>query len=154
MCMQEFMVATHSVVPCGHMFCGECLSQWLQKNPSCPKCRAAATGWVKAIAVDNVLESVTEKFMTSEELEERQRRKKSWTANSAQINNKMAHLSRGPPYGPGPHMHRMGVRVDTQAAAEALQAAMTGMPGFAGRLSTKFDLQSSFPLLHEERASE
>lgn len=128
------MVATHSVVPCGHMFCGECLSQWLQKNPSCPKCRAGATGWVQTIAVDNVLESLVEKTMTPQELQERKQRKKSWEAQSAQINNRMKNVFRGPAlpmhgvYGP-----RYGGRdqaMDRQAAAEALQAAMSGMPGF------------------------
>ena len=36
---REFMVATHSLVPCGHMFCGECVGDWLKKKASCPSCR-------------------------------------------------------------------------------------------------------------------
>ena len=131
------MVATHSVVPCGHMFCGECLSQWLQKNPSCPKCRAAATGWVQTIAVDNVLESLVEKTMTPQELQERKQRKKSWEAKSVQINNRMKNVFRGsaPPMH-GMHGPRYGGR-DPQVAAEAFQAAMSGMPGFAGKLADR-----------------
>ena len=39
---REFMVATHSLVPCGHMFCGECVGDWLQKKASCPSCRYLA----------------------------------------------------------------------------------------------------------------
>jgi Ring finger domain len=36
---RDWMVATHSMVPCGHMFCGACLGDWLPKNPTCPTCR-------------------------------------------------------------------------------------------------------------------
>ena len=89
------MVATHSVVPCGHMFCGECLSEWLQKNPSCPKCRAAATAPpVRTMAVDNVLESLVEKGMSKEDLQERKQRKQHWEVHAAVINSKMKHLFR------------------------------------------------------------
>lgn len=102
--LQDFMVATHSVVPCGHMFCGECLSEWLQKNPTCPKCRAAATAPpVRTMAVDNVLESVVEKGMSKEELQERKQRKQHWDARAAVINSNMKHLFRHggnrPPHG-------------------------------------------------------
>jgi hypothetical protein len=38
---KDLIVFCHSVVPCGHMLCGECLHQWLAKNPSCPVCRRA-----------------------------------------------------------------------------------------------------------------
>lgn len=104
MILQDFMVATHSVVPCGHMFCGECLSEWLQKNPTCPKCRAAATAPpVRTMAVDNVLESVVEKGMSKEELQERKQRKQHWDAHAAVINSNMKHLFRHggnrPPHG-------------------------------------------------------
>ena len=93
--MQDFMVATHSVVPCGHMFCGECLSEWLQKNPSCPKCRAAANAPpVRTMAVDNVLESLVEKGMSKEDLQERKQRKQHWEARAATINARMKSLFR------------------------------------------------------------
>ena len=36
---RDWMVATHSMVPCGHMFCGACLGDWLPKKPTCPTCR-------------------------------------------------------------------------------------------------------------------
>ena len=102
--LQDFMVATHSVVPCGHMFCGECLSEWLQKNPSCPKCRAAATAPpVRTMAVDNVLESLIEKGMSKDDLQERKQRKQHWEAHAVNINSKMKHLFRHggqrPPHG-------------------------------------------------------
>ncbi len=38
---RDWMVACHSMVPCGHMFCGSCLGDWLPKNPTCPTCRYA-----------------------------------------------------------------------------------------------------------------
>lgn len=128
------MVATHSVVPCGHMFCGECLSQWLQKNPSCPKCRAAATGWVQTIAVDNVLESLVEKTMTPDELQERRRKKQNWEANSAQISNRMKNVFRGPAM-PRVPVHRAGWQAAdmSQAAMQAVAAGVV-VPGYGGEV--------------------
>ena len=38
---QELTVACHSLVPCGHMFCGECLDKWLAVKENCPTCRSA-----------------------------------------------------------------------------------------------------------------
>ncbi|KAL3144819.1 hypothetical protein ABBQ38_001928 [Trebouxia sp. C0009 RCD-2024] len=90
---RDFMVATHSVVPCGHMFCGECLCEWLQKNPTCPKCRAAATAPpVRTMAVDNVLESLVEKGMSKEDLQERKQRRQHWEAHAGVINSRMKNL--------------------------------------------------------------
>ena len=87
------MVVTHSVVPCGHMFCGECLSTWLQRNPTCPKCRSAATAPpVRAIAVDNILETLVEKNMSAEDLQQRQQRKQHWQSHAASIDAKMKGL--------------------------------------------------------------
>ena len=89
-CSQDFMVVTHSVVPCGHMFCGECLSTWLQRNPSCPKCRSTATAPpVRTIAVDNVIETVLEKSMSVEELQIRQKRKQHWQTHGTAITARM-----------------------------------------------------------------
>ena len=38
---QETIVAAHSLVPCGHCFCGICLFQWLNRKQICPTCRCA-----------------------------------------------------------------------------------------------------------------
>lgn len=38
---QETIVAAHSLVPCGHCFCGTCLFQWLNRKQICPTCRSA-----------------------------------------------------------------------------------------------------------------
>jgi len=105
--LQDFMVATHSVVPCGHMFCGGCLSEWLQKNPTCPKCRAAATAPpVRTMAVDNVLESLVEKGMSAEELQERKQRKQHWDQTAAVVNAKMKSLFRQGALAPHAMAHR------------------------------------------------
>jgi len=37
---QETIVAAHSLVPCGHCFCGNCLFQWLSRKQICPTCRS------------------------------------------------------------------------------------------------------------------
>ena len=36
---QDTIVAAHSLVPCGHWFCGSCLLQWLPRKQICPTCR-------------------------------------------------------------------------------------------------------------------
>lgn len=38
---QDTIVAAHSLVPCGHWFCGSCLLQWLPRKQICPTCRHA-----------------------------------------------------------------------------------------------------------------
>ena len=39
---QDTIVAAHSLVPCGHCFCGTCLFQWLNRKQICPTCRSAS----------------------------------------------------------------------------------------------------------------
>ena len=46
--LQELMVTAHSMVACGHCFCGECLAGWLEKSnkQECAFCRSvAALAW-------------------------------------------------------------------------------------------------------------
>ncbi|DBA77531.1 hypothetical protein WJX77_000814 [Trebouxia sp. C0004] len=120
---RDFMVATHSVVPCGHMFCGGCLSEWLQKNPTCPKCRAAVTAPpVRTMAVDNVLESLVEKGMSAEELQERKQRRQHWDQNAAVVNAKMKTLFRQGVLAPHAMAHR-GHQGGTMLPWEDLAAA-------------------------------
>ena len=56
------------------------------------------------MAVDNVLESLVEKGMSKEDLQERKQRKQHWEAHAAGINSKMKHLfwhgGHRPPQGP------------------------------------------------------
>ena len=40
---QDTIVAAHSLVPCGHWFCGSCLLQWLPRKQICPTCRHASS---------------------------------------------------------------------------------------------------------------
>lgn len=36
---RDMLVGAHTLVPCGHVFCGHCLMGWLPKNANCPNCR-------------------------------------------------------------------------------------------------------------------
>ena len=36
---KDVIVACHALVPCGHVFCGPCISDWLQRQFNCPVCR-------------------------------------------------------------------------------------------------------------------
>ena len=47
---KDAIVACHALVPCGHVFCGPCIGDWLQRQFNCPVCRCAgalsyATCW-------------------------------------------------------------------------------------------------------------
>jgi hypothetical protein len=43
---QESIIAAHSLVPCGHCFCGNCLFQWLSRKQICPTCRYVGEHYV------------------------------------------------------------------------------------------------------------
>ena len=36
---RDLLVGAHTLVPCGHVFCGHCLHGWLRKKATCPNCR-------------------------------------------------------------------------------------------------------------------
>ena len=36
---KDVIVACHALVPCGHVFCGPCISDWLLRQFNCPVCR-------------------------------------------------------------------------------------------------------------------
>ena len=134
------MVVTHSVVPCGHMFCGECLSTWLQRTHTCPKCRSAATAPpVRAIAVDNILETLVEKTMSAEDLQHRQQRKQHWQSRAASIEAKMKGLFQQPvPIAFQPGRGQPLPPWEYQALAnQARQQAMDGMRGESNTFCSK-----------------
>ena len=40
-----------SALPCLHTFCGGCCSEWLQRNATCPQCRAPVTKLHRCLSV-------------------------------------------------------------------------------------------------------
>ncbi|KAK9820995.1 hypothetical protein WJX81_005884 [Elliptochloris bilobata] len=99
----EFMVAAHTVVPCGHAFCGECLAGWLDKNSTCPNCRAEASAPpVRSLPLDHTLEAVVEPALWADEAESRRQRRATWDALARQMTARWevrfgARAPRGPP---------------------------------------------------------
>ncbi|KAK0233345.1 hypothetical protein IW262DRAFT_71351 [Armillaria fumosa] len=55
---QDFLVAAHVCVPCGHSFCGECLSQWVEVKRDCPSCRGKLTSprMVPNVSLNNLVD--------------------------------------------------------------------------------------------------
>lgn len=50
-------MATHSMVPCGHNYCGECLAAWLANKADCPTCREVGSAApVRQLMTDNIAE--------------------------------------------------------------------------------------------------
>ena len=41
LCLDELGAARLTVTPCGHAFCGRCLSKWTATHLTCPLCRSA-----------------------------------------------------------------------------------------------------------------
>lgn len=75
------------------------------------------------MAVDNVLDSLVEKGMSAEELQERRQRKQHWESHAAAINAKMKGLFRHGAPGPngmaqrGHHMPQHGAMMNWEAFA-------------------------------------
>lgn len=42
--------------PCGHHFCGACLSGWFAKKQECPNCREPIQGVQKSVFLNNIIE--------------------------------------------------------------------------------------------------
>jgi len=79
---QEMMIAPHSVVPCGHMFCGDCLHQLLKtgrQGLTCPQCRSVLTAPpVKCLRVENILLEVVERTQSPTSRGDRAARRRQW----------------------------------------------------------------------------
>ena len=76
----ELFISPHSL-PCGHTFCGPCISSWAQKSGACPCCRAASggrPGYSKILC--DLLTAVLEPRMSSPERAERCARRADWAA--------------------------------------------------------------------------
>jgi len=54
---QETIVAAHSLVPCGHCFCGNCLFQWLSRKQICPTCRSVTALTLRILCKEVVCQS-------------------------------------------------------------------------------------------------
>ncbi|KAK0198567.1 hypothetical protein F5146DRAFT_97036 [Armillaria mellea] len=87
---QDFLVAAHVCVPCGHSFCGECLSQWVEVKRDCPSCRGKLNSprMVPNVSLNNLVDIHLEQLactMGNQEWKrggskhaEREARKKKW----------------------------------------------------------------------------
>mmetsp|Transcript_22817 Transcript_22817/g.33323 ORF Transcript_22817/g.33323 Transcript_22817/m.33323 type:complete len:244 (-) Transcript_22817:104-835(-) len=70
------MACAHSLLPCGHTFCFECLSNWLtsDSNRSCPSCQCTATGATPSHLIDGMVEEIVRARQHGEGLKELQSR--------------------------------------------------------------------------------
>ena len=95
---QELVVAAYMMVPCGHMFCGECLSGWLTNKQDCPTCRQKCTAPpVRQNAVDNVI-AKTAASLNENDKATWEEKKASWEAKRSAFEEKLKSLDgrRGP----------------------------------------------------------
>lgn len=82
---QELLVATHSMVPCGHNYCGECLAAWVVNKKECPQCRQKGTSApIKSNAIDNVIDEIANSI-SDEDKEARAEKKASWESGRARF---------------------------------------------------------------------
>ncbi|KAK9839728.1 hypothetical protein WJX84_009536 [Apatococcus fuscideae] len=83
---KDWLVAPFSVHPCGHLLCGDCLRQWLEKSKTCPCCRAKCTAPpARAIAVENLILQLVEPNLGSNEVKLRKQQKAVWDKKSAGV---------------------------------------------------------------------
>ncbi|KAK9856111.1 hypothetical protein WJX84_012035 [Apatococcus fuscideae] len=83
---KDWLVAPFSVHPCGHLLCGDCLRQWLEKSKTCPCCRANCTAPpVRAIAVENLIVQLVEPNLEADEIKYRKQHKAAWDRKSADV---------------------------------------------------------------------
>jgi hypothetical protein len=89
-CLQ-IMVAPHQVA-CGHAFCGKCILTWLERQRSCPMCRADCRSAFPAM---QEMQEIVEPGLTSEEQEDLKTRKKEWEQfNAGVAEAKRVHVER------------------------------------------------------------
>jgi hypothetical protein len=86
---QELIISAYSVVPCGHNFCGACLSEWLATKQDCPNCRQRCTAPpLRANAVDNII-ALTVKELDDNDKKVYEDRKKEWGQTKTAIEQKL-----------------------------------------------------------------
>lgn len=87
---QDLLVSAYGIVPCGHNYCGECLSTWLSSGKlECPTCRTRATAPpIRQNAIDNAVEVISA-TLPKEEAEVRRTKKASWENNRRVIEKRL-----------------------------------------------------------------
>lgn len=74
----EVMVAPHALPNCEHAFCGTCIHTWLERQKTCPTCRAPANPPSYNKILDNVLAATVVPTMSVEAREARLQREEEW----------------------------------------------------------------------------
>ena len=78
---QDWLVACHALT-CGHMFCGLCLTTWLNRNQTCPHCRLAVAGVpIRCFQVDSAINDMLEqgiKVMSPSTNRDRKQKQQHW----------------------------------------------------------------------------
>lgn len=52
----DYIFEAVAINPCGHHFCGSCLSNWFKKKRECPNCRDQILGVQKSILINNIVD--------------------------------------------------------------------------------------------------
>jgi Ring finger domain len=129
---QELIVAGYSLVPCGHHFCGVCLSGWLATKQDCPNCRQRCTAPpVRSNAVDNII-ALTVKGLDEDDQISFNERKQDWEQQKAVLEPKLKDTSKfGGGGGAGGRPLAYGAAARVRAA---MQAPYVGLvPGMMGQ---------------------
>lgn len=93
---QELMVGAYSFVPCGHLYCGICIANWLDRSKQCPNCRKQLTAvCTRQVTVDNIIEGSLA-FLTEEEKKIRVEKQNEWNRNKKSIESRLTSISKTP----------------------------------------------------------
>jgi pSer/pThr/pTyr-binding forkhead associated (FHA) protein len=127
---QELLVATHSMVPCGHNYCGECLAGWVVNKKECPQCRQKGTSApIKSKSIDNVIDEIANSI-SDEDKEARAEKKASWESGRARFEAALkAPWAAGGGGGGGGSRRGRGPAVAFRGDTFDLSAALFGLAG-------------------------
>lgn len=97
---REWMIGPHSLVPCGHMFCGNCIYEWMEHhphNPSCPSCRAKVSAPpVRCLPVENIISDIVQVSMSPGDRQEHMKRRAKWDKLAKKATESWASQFSGP----------------------------------------------------------
>lgn len=83
-------------LPCGHVFCGGCLTEWLEKTKECPACRDPTyTKPSRALLVETMTEKLVKHQAAVMENEGDKKGSKALIATRAKRVKFVSHLFRG-----------------------------------------------------------
>lgn len=140
---QDLVAPAYAMVPCGHVYCGECLAGWLDNKRDCPTCRQKVTAPpVRQTVIDGCIAAM-EAQLDPDERATRAEKQQVWEQGRAgferQLNKPWARAEpgaaaggrhrRGPPPGLATALGSSDIMHQMMAALQQSSSLMAGLSG-------------------------